>query len=116
MLVTNELRVSVGGLVKGMYVSRLDRPWIETPFPLEGLMLDDDAEIEKLKRICSYVFVDTARGKSPDLRFVQHDDGDGEPRHKRDEYIALRKVEWKLGSDFVTERGLAKDVHERLEK
>jgi HD-GYP domain-containing protein (c-di-GMP phosphodiesterase class II) len=116
MLVTNDLRVSVGGLVKGMYVSRLDRPWIETPFPLEGLMLDDDAEIEKLRRICNYVFVDTARGKSPDLRFVQHDEGEDEPRRKRDEYLALRKVDWKLGSDFEAERGRAKDVHERLEK
>jgi len=116
MLVTNELRVSVGGLVKGMYVSRLDRPWIETPFPLEGLMLEDDAEIEKLKRICSYVFVDTARGKSPDLRFVQHDEGEDEPRRRPDEYVALRKVDWKLGSDFEVERGHAKEVHERLEK
>jgi HD-GYP domain-containing protein (c-di-GMP phosphodiesterase class II) len=117
MLETNELRVSVGGLVKGMYVSRLDRPWIETPFPLEGLLLEDEAEIEKLRRICSYVFVDTKRGKTPDLRFVQHDDGgDLAPRRGFDEYVALRKVEWKLASDFEAERGLAKDVHERLEK
>ena len=41
MLVSNELRVGVGGLVRGMYVSRLDRfvwiergserPWLITP-------------------------------------------------------------------------------------
>ena len=70
MLVSNELRVSVRGLTKGMYVARLDRPWLDTPFPLEGLMLESPEEIEKLQRICSYVYVDTARGKSPDLRYV----------------------------------------------
>ena len=119
MLVSNELRVGVGGLVRGMYVSRLDRPWIETPFPLEGLLLEDEAEIEKLRRICNYVFVDTSRGKTPDLRFVEHDDGSGSeaPRRRpQDEYLAMRKVDWKVASDFEAERGLAREVHERLER
>jgi HD-GYP domain-containing protein (c-di-GMP phosphodiesterase class II) len=118
MLVSHELRVGVGGLAPGMYVSRLDRPWIETPFPLEGLLLSDKAEVEKLRRICNYVFVDTSRGKSPDLRFVEHDDGSSEPprRHARDEYAAMRKVDWQVATEFEAERGLAKEVHERLEK
>jgi HD-GYP domain-containing protein (c-di-GMP phosphodiesterase class II) len=115
MLLSNELRISVRGLAKGMYVSRLDRPWLDTPFPLEGLMLEDEDEIEKLRRICSYVYVDTARGKSPDLRFVEHDDGH-EVLRPRDEYAALRKTDWKVDTEFEAERGLAKEVHERLEK
>ena len=114
---SNELRVSVRGLARGMYVSRLDRPWLDTPFPLEGLLLGSEDEIEKLQRICSYVFVDVSRGNSPDLRFVEHDDGDDRPqRRATDEYVALRKVEWKVDTEFEAERGMARDVHERLEK
>jgi HD-GYP domain-containing protein (c-di-GMP phosphodiesterase class II) len=114
---SNELRVSVRGLARGMYVSRLDRPWLDTPFPLEGLLLESVEEIEKLQRICNYVFVDTSRGNSPDLRFVEHDDSDDRPRRRAaDEYVALRKVDWKVDTDFEAERGLAKEVHERLEK
>jgi putative nucleotidyltransferase with HDIG domain len=117
MLVSSELRISVRGLARGMWVSRLDRPWIETPFPLEGLKLETDDEVEKLRRICSYVYVDTSRGTSPDLRFVEHDDGsiDMHPR-PRDEYAAMRKTEWKLDADFEAERAVAREVHERLEK
>src|SRR5690349_16566021 len=116
MLVSNELRVSVRGLAKGMYVARLDRPWLDTPFPLEGLKLETDEEVEKLRRICSYVFVDTARGTSPDLRYVEHDDAEASPRRQSDEYVALRKVDWKVDTEFEAERGMAKEVHERLER
>jgi HD-GYP domain-containing protein (c-di-GMP phosphodiesterase class II) len=115
MLVSNELRISVRGLAKGMYVARLDRPWLDTPFPLEGLLLESEEEIEKLRRICSYVYVDSARGTPPDLRFVELDDGH-EVRKARDEYAALRKIDWQVDSEFEAERGLAKEVHERLEK
>jgi HD-GYP domain-containing protein (c-di-GMP phosphodiesterase class II) len=113
----NELRISVRGLVRGMYVSRLDRPWIETPFPLEGLQLSDDDEIEKLRRICNHVFVDTTRGTSPDLRFVEHEGGELLNNARgRDEFAALRKQQWKLDSDFMAERAVAGQVHARLEQ
>jgi len=29
-------KLLVDQLQVGMYISRLDRPWIETPFPLQG--------------------------------------------------------------------------------
>ncbi len=34
-----DVRTSVKGLVVGMHVSRLDRPWLETTFPLQGLKI-----------------------------------------------------------------------------
>jgi len=43
-------------------------------------------------------------------------EGEGGPHRKRDDYVALRKVEGKVDSDFEVERGHAKEVHERLEK
>ena len=65
-----EVRISVQGLALGMYVSRLDRPWLETPFPLHGLAIDSDDAIAKLRRICSHVWVDILRGTAPDPRYL----------------------------------------------
>jgi HD-GYP domain-containing protein (c-di-GMP phosphodiesterase class II) len=42
----------------GMFVAELDRPWIDTPFLIEGLLLDDEQELATLKQICHYVYVD----------------------------------------------------------
>jgi HD-GYP domain-containing protein (c-di-GMP phosphodiesterase class II) len=117
MLQTSELRVSVRGLARGMFVSRLDRPWIETPFPLEGMQLGDDEDIEGLRKICSYVYVDTSRGTSPDLRYVEHQDADLlSSARGRDELAALQKVEWETKTDFATESLVATEVHGRLER
>jgi HD-GYP domain-containing protein (c-di-GMP phosphodiesterase class II) len=117
MLLSSELRISVKGLTRGMFVSRLDRPWIETPFPLEGLKVGDDADVEKLRRICNYVFVDTSRGTSPDMRYVEHESAELlNSARIRDELLALKKQQWAVESDFQAERLVARDVHARLER
>jgi len=113
----SELRISARGLELGMFVSRLDRPWIETPFPLEGLKLKSPGEIEKLQRICSYVYVDTARGSSPDLRYIEHSESDlVADAREQDEVAALRRATWTIKTDFASElktAGVAKGVLER---
>ena len=57
-------KVSVQGIELGMFVSRLDRPWLETSFPLEGFEIKTEEELQKLQRICSHVYVDIASGRS----------------------------------------------------
>lgn len=44
-----EFRISVQGLERGMFVARLDRPWIGTGFPLEGLAVGSDEDILRLQ-------------------------------------------------------------------
>lgn len=56
-------RVSVGNLAPGMYVAALDRPWLDTPFMLEGFVLDNRGELETLQRYCRYVYVDPDRSE-----------------------------------------------------
>ena len=34
-----EVKTTVDALEVGMYVSRLDRPWIDTPYDLEGIRI-----------------------------------------------------------------------------
>lgn len=54
--------VSTAYLKTGMYVSRLDRPWVETPFLLQGFLIKDDDDIYMLVTHCNYVYIDTALG------------------------------------------------------
>ncbi len=58
---TRKLRVGVGQLASGMYVVELDRPWLDTPFLLEGFLVDSPIELETLRRYCRYVYVDPDR-------------------------------------------------------
>lgn len=44
-----------------MYVSELDRPWLETPFLFQGFRITNDQEVEQIKSICDFVFVDTEK-------------------------------------------------------
>lgn len=57
-------RVSVDHLKLGMYVSALDRPWLETNFVFQGFHLRKLSDIERLREECDYVFVDPERGVS----------------------------------------------------
>jgi len=41
-----------------MYVSKLDRPWTETPFVFQGFVLKSEKQIDALKKHCKHVFVD----------------------------------------------------------
>lgn len=60
-----QLKVEVGELLEGMYVSGLDRPWSQTPFPLQGFFIRGRDEIDQLCLYCKYVYIDVQKGKSP---------------------------------------------------
>jgi HD-GYP domain-containing protein (c-di-GMP phosphodiesterase class II) len=42
----------------GMFVCELDRPWLGTPFMLEGLLIEDDEQITTIASLCKFVYVD----------------------------------------------------------
>ncbi|MGB7989346.1 MAG: HD-GYP domain-containing protein [Candidatus Methylophosphatis roskildensis] len=56
----NEI-VAIGDLRRGMFVAELDRPWLGTPFLLQGFLIEDDEQIVELGRICQFVYVDRTR-------------------------------------------------------
>ncbi|MCX2795524.1 DUF3391 domain-containing protein [Microbulbifer thermotolerans] len=56
-----QVKISVEDLQRGMFVSRLDRPWTQTPFALQGFYIRDLEEIRQLKKYCRYVYVDVTR-------------------------------------------------------
>ena len=55
---THLVPVDCKRLQLGMYVAELDRPWLQTPFHAHGFMLSHAEQIESLRRVCSYVYVD----------------------------------------------------------
>ena len=54
-------QVHADSLQCGMYVAELDRPWLDTPFLLQGFRIDSQIELETLRRYCRYVYVDPER-------------------------------------------------------
>jgi len=60
-------KVSTANLKVGMYVSKLDRPWMQTPFLLQGFFIEDKAVISKLVEYCEYVYIDTDMGEKADM-------------------------------------------------
>ena len=46
-------KTAISDLQQGMYVARLDRPWLETPYKVQGILIRDDEEIERLMQYCN---------------------------------------------------------------
>ncbi len=55
------LKISVFELKIGMFVSQLDRPWLETPFLFQGFFIRSRHDIKALEKHCKHVLVDTER-------------------------------------------------------
>lgn len=58
MLRTGLQKVSVENLAFGMYVAKLDRPWLETDFAVQGFHLRDEKTRARLLETCRFVYVD----------------------------------------------------------
>jgi putative nucleotidyltransferase with HDIG domain len=54
--------VDVRFLRPGVFVCRLDRPWLETPFRLQGFVVQSPTEVDELRRHCKHVYIDPTRG------------------------------------------------------
>ena len=54
---------AVTDLEIGMFVTALDRPWIETPFLVEGFYITSQADIDEVEKHCRFVYVDVYRSR-----------------------------------------------------
>ena len=62
-----QVKVEVHRVTVGMFISRLDRPWTQTPFPIQGFYIRDAEEIKQLKTHCNFVFIDVIKGIAPQI-------------------------------------------------
>lgn len=61
----DKIQVNVDELRTGMYVAELDIPWLDSPFMFQGFLLETDEDLQTLRDVCKYVFVDPEKGDIP---------------------------------------------------
>jgi putative nucleotidyltransferase with HDIG domain len=59
------IQINSSELQLGMYVSGLDRPWLEVPFPVQGFRIESPEDILRIQKYCKYVFVDSTKSSVP---------------------------------------------------
>jgi len=62
------VELPVEQLKLGIYVSRLDRPWEDTPFLFQGFAVESDEELQTLRRLCKVVFVEVSLAEAEELK------------------------------------------------
>jgi len=55
---TKIIKLPVEKLSVGVYVSKLDRPWIGTPFLFQGFTIETEEDLAELQRLCRTVYVE----------------------------------------------------------
>src|SRR5262245_63813131 len=53
--------IAVQDLKLGMFIAELDRPWLGTPFAIQGFLATDAEELTQLRGLCRFVYVDRSR-------------------------------------------------------
>jgi HD-GYP domain-containing protein (c-di-GMP phosphodiesterase class II) len=116
---TKEVKIAIAGLRPGMYVSRLDRPWLETSFPLQGVLIKSQRDIDRLKKVCAHVYVDVELGDSPSFQhMVMEPPPPSRPLTGSAEIDALRKRRYEstvtATEELRTAKAIEKDVTARI--
>ena len=52
------VRIHISELKIGMYVSKLDRDWLETPFLMQGFIVESLDDIDTVAEYSEYIWVD----------------------------------------------------------
>ena len=96
------VKIFTPDLEAGMYVSSLDRPWLETPFSMQGFRLRNQDEIDELRGFCRFVYVDVVKSAQDETilrRKVRN-----RPRQSKQELFSQRRLTtYKDGSDWGDE-------------
>ena len=121
MTMQNQRKITIQQLQLGMYVSKLDRPWVETPFMFQGFNIRTKGEIEELGKYCEYVFVDDEKffkndRESTTLRFSSRQKPETSIANKPSA-VVTKKIE--ITNDFKkvlpTDRSFKKTMKEALD-
>ncbi|MCK4864674.1 MAG: HD-GYP domain-containing protein [Gammaproteobacteria bacterium] len=56
-----KIKKEINELSLGMHVCDLDRPWVESSFLFQGFEITTESEIQKLRKECKFVYIDTEK-------------------------------------------------------
>ena len=60
-------KIATTDLKTGMFIADLDRPWIDTPFLLQGFLLENDEQLQQIREHCEWVMIDPHRSVGKDF-------------------------------------------------
>ena len=60
-------KVNAPDIKIGMFIADLDRPWIDTPFLLQGFLVEDEDQLHQLREHCKWVVIDPHRSIGPEF-------------------------------------------------
>lgn len=86
------VKVTTDKLEMGMYIAKLDRPWLDSPFLFQGFPLERRTDMEKLRSLCSFVYVDLLKSRKH-RRQANEESLDEILNREKTEYRAEIKVE-----------------------
>jgi putative nucleotidyltransferase with HDIG domain len=66
------IKIHISELKIGMFVSKLDRPWLETPFLMQGFVIESLDDIDAIAEYSQHVWIDAVREEwvPPEARAV----------------------------------------------
>jgi putative nucleotidyltransferase with HDIG domain len=108
-----QVKVQTADLLEGMYVARLDRPWLETPYRIQGFLIKSQKDIDKLLQHSKYVFIDTERskeklnGSSQSTKLLSESE-------KKEVLIHQKPKNYSAKTSFKKELTIAHDNHQVL--
>lgn len=114
-----DVHIAAEHLAVGMYVTGLDRPWIDTPFLLQGFIIDDDEMLQLVRKHCKRATVD--KSASVAGLFASEDTGD-RPANRRSAHLApepsisSESVEAKGAEDQLNLLSAVRDLFRRGDK
>ncbi len=97
-----ERKISVDHIQVGMFVSKLDRPWLDTPFLLQGFLIESQEDIVALRKHCRHVYIDLLRSDDRYREFdayLEEAEVDDPPEASLEQIVA---PEWHL-EEYVSE-------------
>lgn len=101
------IKLHVYELRVGMFVSKLEIPWQESPFLFEGFDLKTQADIKAVQDVCDYVYIDPAWQKQVHGAAVTRDSS---PEKKLDYNQAFAKSQQVYQQTSVLVKSLMDDV------
>jgi HD-GYP domain-containing protein (c-di-GMP phosphodiesterase class II) len=118
-LITDDLQI-------GMFVSGIDRPWRETPFPIQGFHIENRPQLEKIQSLCKWVYIDVQKSRnintqaSPqDFSFVSNYFEEKQRKNGREVLnLRIRTIQndrpYKNLTNLNSEMRQARKVHKRI--
>jgi HD-GYP domain-containing protein (c-di-GMP phosphodiesterase class II) len=113
----NEEKLNTSELKIGMYVTKLDRPWLETSFLLQGFYLSSEKDIKLMQKECEYVYIDPIKDRQAKyaMERLQKERRSGADRRSLGELGKLQsQVTYKDITPVEEEIEAAREVHKEM--